>query len=214
MPRLRSREVVKHPLLFPATALGLVLLSMDNSRADLFNATVVADGPLSHVAFADYKDPIAAAEVISPAGDWEWELHASANDADGIPNDISIDIGSHTIAPHPELGEVAPSRPLFHFMHDVKPGDAQDLWIGNIRHVQGPHLDWLQMRIDPIAKGVSRISFRFDHTSSGEPPPPLPPPQPPTAIAIPTLSGAGVVILVLLLVVTATLMLRRHVQVR
>jgi hypothetical protein len=57
-------------------------------------------------------------------------------------------------------------------------------------HPNGFHVDWAQMRVDRIANGVSRIWFRFDHTSSGEVPPALPPPTPPTSISMQYFRGA------------------------
>lgn len=189
MPKTRYREFMKHALLTSVTAWGLVLLSMHNASADIFNATTVADGPLLHLGFVDYKAPIGGRGIVGQSANWKWDVTVTFLDPDTIYDDVAV-LGWHLIAPHPELNEVAPTEGGFHWELNLSPGDERDLTITPNRHLDGPHVDWLQVRVDKIDDGVSRIWFRLDHTSSGETPPPLLPRKPPTSIGMEYFRGS------------------------
>jgi hypothetical protein len=191
MDSKRCQAAVAHRLLILSILyLAGLCLGADLATADIVNLTVVGDGPLFHLAFVDYVNPVGGAGLVDLSANWRIVISVTDLDPDGIRDDVAV-VGKHLIAPHPELGELAPMDYVgTHWESNLLPGDERDLVVQSLSHRQGPHLDWLQTRVDHIDNGVSRIWYRMDHTSSGDNPPPLPPRKPPTSISVQYFRGS------------------------
>lgn len=131
--------------------------------------TTIKDTPILFLGQTDYRPP-GTGIVSFVGGVLNWDPNGTEAPMGGGKFQIDV-TGSHSVGPD---GEKVPGPQLrLSFMDVVAGGAAKGPDITSADH--GNHKDWLQILLNPIEAGRSRLYVRLDHIRDGSTPPTITP---------------------------------------
>jgi hypothetical protein len=130
--------------------------------------TTVKDMPYIFLGQTDYRPP--GTGIISFGGVLNWDPGGTEAPMGGGKFQIDV-TGTHTARPDGEIANGPQMR--LSFMDVVAGGAAKGPEITSADH--GSHKDWMQILLNPIEAGRSRLYVRLDHILDGSTPPTIDP---------------------------------------